>query len=86
MKAILIIGIIAGIGYYYFFKHDRCTTKEDLQAKAIEMTEKFQGLVATGDLNKIMALTSQMDKLKALADSTDIQGACNAMDDLMAAM
>ncbi|HHL32399.1 MAG TPA: hypothetical protein ENJ41_07410 [Oceanospirillales bacterium] len=86
MKVILIIAIIAGIGYYYFFKHHSCTTKADLQAKAIEVTEKFQGLVATGDLNKIMALTSQMDKLKALADSSDIQDACNAMDDLMAVM
>lgn len=60
-----------------------CSTKEDVKAKAEELTDKMQSLIASGDMGKIMALTGKMNKIQKLSESSDPQDACDAMDELM---
>lgn len=60
-----------------------CSTQDDVQEKAEEMVQKFQSLAQSGDMGKLMSLTSKMQSLQNLGDSKDPQAACDAMDDLM---
>ena len=60
-----------------------CSTKEDVAEKAQELTEKMQSLVASGDVNKIIALSGKMKDIQKMGNSSDPQAACDAMDELM---
>ena len=60
-----------------------CSTPEDVKAKADELQQKFQEVVKSGDMGKIMALGSKVQNIKALGNSKDPQAACDAMDEIM---
>lgn len=60
-----------------------CSTKEDLEAKGLELAEKMQELAASGDMSKIMSMAGKMQKFKSLTGDEDIAEACELIDELM---
>jgi len=63
-----------------------CSTEADVKAKAEELTKKFQEVVQSGDMGKIMALGSKVQNIKSLSNSKDPQAACDAIDEIMDAL
>ncbi len=80
MKLFLLIILIAAAGYFYMYQTSRCSTKEDVFNKSLELIDEINKAKKDLSVNKIEAIMSKMANIKAL---TDMQEACNAMDDMM---
>jgi UTP-glucose-1-phosphate uridylyltransferase len=80
MKTIILILLILAAGYFYFYQTSRCSSKEDVFDKSVELIDHINKNKKDLSINKIEAMMSKMANIKAL---TDTQEACNAMDDMI---
>ncbi|TDR22800.1 hypothetical protein [Marinicella litoralis] len=59
-------------------------TEEDLKAKLLELSEKVQGLAASGDMTKLIEFSQKANQIsQSMQGGDDIQAACEAADDLL---
>jgi hypothetical protein len=80
MKTIIFILLIVAAGYFYFYQTSKCSSKEDVLDKSIELIDHINKNKKDISFNKLEAMLSKIASIKAL---TDQQEACNAMDDMM---
>jgi hypothetical protein len=81
MKNLIIIGLIAAAGYYFYTKGSTCTTEDDVMEKTFEMMREFKNSSAMTSEKKAMQL---MAKLENIGSNSSPQETCDAMDELMA--
>ena len=80
MKVIILILIIATAWFFYNYQTSRCETAEDVMNKSIELMNHINNNKKDISINKLEAMMSKLNNIKAL---TDKQQACNAMSDIM---
>ena len=80
MKNLIIIGLIAAAGYYFYNNGSTCNTEDDVMEKYFELIRDMKSSSIGNDPRKIQNL---MLKFESLKNNNDYQATCDVIDEIM---